>query len=362
MSEEQKTYWTDDPELVEKYVLGQLSDDERKRFDAEIADCEPCKEKLRRELQFAAGIRRYGRDQLKSRLRMRLRREQSQVMFRYQYIGLAAAVVVIALAVGVYRIWFSDIEMPRKFTSKEIILPQKDTAHAPPATGDESEKNRIDHSGSISKPSAAESESGPPSSALQGASGGADERRSGTSRRDAVGLEKRADEAHRLSDITESTEKSVAGKSIVVQSIWLIGKVVMIEERKPAAVQESQPQALMMEKTEKKSIQRFEPQRKSMSIKRGERNEQIVLEQKSFSELPRSRQSQIGRKYLVETLIQQRGDSLHLTLYSDSITQEDIERATVETIGNDSLIVTTASSRIYYKLPAALQSQTHQRR
>jgi hypothetical protein len=357
MLNEQKTYWTDDPELVEKYVLGQLSDQERKRLEAEIADCKPCKEKLRRELQLAAGIRRYGREQMKSRMRMRLRQKQSQGTFRYQYIGLAAAVVVIALAVGVYRVWFNDVERPHTFGHKEIIFTQKDTTHEQSTSTEEPEKDTADYSGSISRPSVVQSQSRPPSPVLQGASGGDDEQRSNAARQDVVGVKKRADETRRQSALSESVEERATGNTLAVQSIWLIGKVVMIEDRMPATAQDSQPQTLMMEKTEKQSSQRFESQGGTMSIKRGKRNEYIVLEQKSYRELPRSRQSQIGRKNLIETLVQQRGDSLHLTLYSDSITHTDIEHAAIETIGSDSLIVTTGSSRIYYKLPALLQSQ-----
>ena len=51
MNTSSKSYWTDDPDLVEKYVLGQIPEEERKRMEEEIAECEPCKEKIRIEAE-----------------------------------------------------------------------------------------------------------------------------------------------------------------------------------------------------------------------------------------------------------------------------------------------------------------------
>ncbi|MEI7906519.1 MAG: hypothetical protein WCI84_04105, partial [Bacteroidota bacterium] len=90
MKESDKKYWTDDPERIEKYVLGQVSAEEKVRMEKEIADCEPCKAKLREEMEIAAGLRRYGRDAMKQRLRSKLKRERASQYYSYQYIGLAA--------------------------------------------------------------------------------------------------------------------------------------------------------------------------------------------------------------------------------------------------------------------------------
>ncbi|MEW5800053.1 MAG: zf-HC2 domain-containing protein [Bacteroidota bacterium] len=360
---EQKKYWTDDPELVEKYVLGQLSDEERKRLDAEIADCEPCKAALQRELQLAAGIRRHGRDQLKSRLRLKLRREQSQQIFRYQFVGLAAAVVVIAIGVGVYQVWFSGMEAPKKFKERQIVIKQpeapQETSKPDDRDGAQGEKD----AGKMQKKSALKPTTEKPDvAASQGAAVKKEETITSLSRQGFATLEEGDSETKGRLDKADGGEPVKVKKNIPTQSIWLIGKVVMIENKKPSTLSDVQPQALMGEQSREKATQRNEQRSRTMIVKRGNVDEQIVLQQKSFRDLPRSRQTQIGRKNLVETLVQHNADGLRLTIYSDVISAAEIENATVETAGSDSIIVETGSQRIYYKLPASFQSSTRTRR
>jgi hypothetical protein len=53
---------------------------------------------------------------------------------------------------------------------------------------------------------------------------------------------------------------------------------------------------------------------------------------------------------------------LSLIIYSDALTAEEIESATVEAASDDSLVIATATQRIYYKLPASFQHQARTRR
>lgn len=356
MANEQKKYWTDDPELVEKYVLGQLSDEERKRLDAEIADCEPCKAALQRELQLTAGIRRHGRDQLKSRLRLKLRREQSQQIFRYQFIGLAAAVIVIAIGVGVYQVWFSEVKAPKKFNNKEIVLKQQDSTDGESKPMGESGGGQSKDEGKMQKRSMAKRSS---QEEVIASSHGPAAKKDMAVASSKQGFVKSED---RVSGNAESTEPVKPKRNIPTQSIWLIGKVVMIEDQKPMALSDAQPQVLMSEQSKEKSTQSVGQRSKRITIKRGETDEQVVLLQRSFRDLPRSRQTQIGRKNVVETLVQQSDEGLRLTIYSDAISAAEIESATIEITGSDSIIVETGSQRIYYKLPASFQQQTRTRR
>ncbi len=125
MSNEQRKYWTDDPEIVEQYVLGKFSPEEMKRLNAEIADHEPGKSLIREEMEIAAGIRRHGRDRMKAELRKKLKRERSSQFYSFQYIGMAAAVLIVAIGIGLYQIWFSDLVAPRQFHQQQIIITSK---------------------------------------------------------------------------------------------------------------------------------------------------------------------------------------------------------------------------------------------
>lgn len=351
MANEQKKYWTDDPELVEKYVLGQLSDEERKRLDAEIADCEPCKAALQRELQLTAGIRRHGRDQLKSRLRLKLRREQSQQIFRYQFIGLAAAVIVIAIGVGVYQVWFSDVMAPKKFNNKEIVLKQESPPVEPERERASTEESK--DAGKMEKRDVATTPS---------AAGGSSQSSSTRKETGAPSKEGFVKTESPAAEIAESTAPAKPKRNVPTRSIWLIGKVIMVDDQPSAALSDVQPQALMSEQAKGKKQERFVQPPKRISIRRDGEEEQIVLQQRSFRDLPRSRQTQIARKNLVETLVQQSEEGLSLTIYSDAISAAEIEHATVEIAGSDSLIVETGTQRIYYKLPASFQQSTRIRR
>ena len=356
MADIQKKYWTDDPDLVEKYVLGKLTDEERKRLDDEIAYYKPGKEKIRREMQFAAGIRRHGRDQLKSRLRLKLRREQSQQIFRYQMIGLAAAVVVIAIGVGVYQVWFSEIAAPKKFNNQEIVLKQTDSTNNESKPGEESVAGESKDEGKLQKRSMLK-----PTSQREAivSSQGASVKKDVATAPSKQGFAKTEDQ---VSEIEESSEPVKPKRSIPTQSIWLIGKVVMIEDQKPTALSDTQHHALMSEQSEEKRDHTSEQRSKRITIKRGETEGQIMLQQRSFRELPRSRQTQIGKKNVAETLVQQSDEGLSLTIYSDAISAAEIKNATIEIAGSDSIIVETGSQRIYYKLPASFQQQTRTRR
>lgn len=345
MDNEKKTYWTDDPELVEKYVLGQFSEEERQRLEAEIADCEPCKEKLHHELQLVAGIRRYGRDQLKSRLRLRVRSQQVSYSYRYQYIALAAAIVVIALGVGVYRLWFSDIGAPNHFNTREVTLAQPDTSsdestmqNEKPKVEEEATRDRSSQRAESSSASTL-AEQVEPSSSQE-----SETRQEGFSSRTR----------RQKTPTAEFAERTV---SFPTRSMWLIGKVVVMTERKPS----TEPQALMAEQQQQSPLSKSEQRIKSYTIVREGFEQQVQLEQRLFRELPRSRQTQIGKTQLVETFVQQDSAGLRLIIYSDTLLPHDLENASVEVTAKDSLIVVTPLQRIYYKLPDSFRPQTRLR-
>ena len=392
MSDDNKTYWTDDPELVEKYVLGRLTDEERQRLDAEIADCEPCKQKLRHELEMAAGIRRYGRDSLKAKLHSRLRKKQSNQMQQFQLIGLAAAVVIIAIGVGVYKIWFEDFSFPKKFGRREIVLQQaeqpKDSSRSQiesrQADGEQRLAEEMDSKSETVAASETPSSSGPKDIAeiksdrsdkgtgMQSGSGKLKKKES-SALPNAVLRDESSTIKESAGTMSTAESKKVDNRPARIykeQTIWLMGEVVMVSDASPQSAskivqQERQSERFLAneEGVEKKSASRVDRQSRTVTVKRGEEEEQIVLQQRPFHELPVKRQTNLGKKNHVETLLEQsRTGSLSLTIFSDALTADELESATVETANNDSLIISTPSQRIYYRLPAELSSQRSSQR
>ncbi len=359
MNNDRKKYWTDDPEMVEKYVLNRFSAGEKERLDAEISGCEPCKEKLREEMEIAAGIRRYGRDILKARLRKKLVRERATQFYSYQYIGLAAAVIIIAVGIGLYQVWFSDLVAPKKFNKQEFVLkPQQDSLDIPV-------ESPRDESGSLESRQHADR------------SGTTTEREPLTSRREHIEIADRriADQsasgamsspqqvqpsagAMAESDALLGEEKSNEGQS---SAVWLIGKVVMIGkqiESSPAAASKME----MSKKSDSRSAKEKSSEQK-LVVSRRAKDEGIVLQQRSMKDIPPGRSQQRAvQKEEIETLLERTETGLSLTLYDDTVKDSDLQNAVIETMTEDSLVVSLPTQRIAYRLPSGWNSQSSPRR
>lgn len=359
MNNDQKKYWTDDPEMVEKYVLNRFSAGEKERLDSEISGCEPCKEKLREEMEIASGIRRYGRDIMKARLRKRLGRERATQFFSYQYIGLAAAVIIIAIGIGLYQVWFSDLVAPKKFNKQEFVInPQQDTLDIPV------ESPRDGSGSSGSRRHAGQTESSTERDLLSSRQRQieiADSRIADQSASGAISTQPQSQPsagAMAESDALLGEARSNEGQS---SAVWLIGKVVMIEEQI-----ESSPATASKIEMSKKSDSRSAKERTSEQkfiVSRRAKDEGIVLQQRSMKDIPPGRsQQRTALKEEIETLLERTETGLSLTLYDDSVKESDLQNAVIETMTDDSLVVSLPGQRIAYRLPSGWKSQSSRRR
>ncbi len=351
--ENNKKYWTDDPELIEKYILNRISAEEKKRLDAEIADCEPCKAKLQEEMMIAVGIRHYGRDILKARLRKKLQRERATQFFNYQYVGLAAAVVIIAIGLGAYQIWFSDLVAPKKFHKQEIIFKQSEdssSAKSELSTKDEqsdavTQKSELKESAQRLKQSSSEQtkEFAEQGEAVQSAP--------------AVSPEALGKSDEMMSDVT-TTESSPS-------AIWLIGQIVVVSESvrdratSASKIQKGNDAVLSEQRRSKTNPQSLETITLNKKVKAGT----IVLQQRAMKELPLERsQQQRGQQREIETLLERTDHGIQLTLYDDSINESDMKDAVVERLSEDSIVVSVSNQRIAYRLPSGWNTTSSGRR
>lgn len=344
--ENNKKYWTDDPERIERYILNKISAEEKKRMDAEIADCEPCKAKLQEEMMIAAGIRHYGRDILKARLRKKLQRERATQFFNYQYIGLAAAVVIIAIGLGAYQIWFSDLVAPKKFHKQEIIFKQSEdstSAKSELSTKDQQsdavkQESELKQSSSEQKREFAEQ-----IEAIQSAPAVSSE---------ALG---RSDEL--MGEVIKSESSPSA--------IWLIGQIVVVNESvrdrttSASKIQKENNAVLPEQRRSKTNSQSLETTALNKKVKAGT----IVLQQRAMKELPLERsQQQRGQQREVETLLERTDQGIQLTLFDDSINESDMKDAVVERLSEDSIVVSLPNQRIAYRLPSGWNSTSSGKR
>jgi len=344
MGEENKKYWTDDDELVEKYVLGKISAEEKRRLDAEIADCEACKEKIREESELIAGIRRHGRDWMKSQLRTKLRRERASQFYSYQYIGLAAAVIIIAIGIGLYQVWFSDLVAPKQFQQQEIVLkPREDTTGSKIVVDDRIEQR---------------------SEQQQQRSEIADNRVRNNTIPSSSGAGAASERAQEPSVAKADADAATGESNIAEQSsaIWLIGKVVMIGEEsgtRTVAASKSGAREKGERALAKESATESE-QKEKVYAARSAKDEGIVLHQRAVKDLPAGRSAK-AQHHEVETLVERTKEGISITLFDDSVKPADLQQAIVETFTNDSLVVSLPNQRIAFRFPEGWYSQPSRR-
>jgi hypothetical protein len=95
-------------------------------FRSHLQMCEECRQKLQKEQELIAGIRRFGRVELKRRINQRIQHEQGRSFEWTQVASIAAAVVLMFTAVFMIR-WFTDFEHG-KTRSREIVIKESDVS------------------------------------------------------------------------------------------------------------------------------------------------------------------------------------------------------------------------------------------
>jgi len=353
MEEENKKYWTDDDELVMKYVLGQITPEEKKRMDEEIAESEQCKAKLRKEMEIATGIRRHGRDLMKAQLRTKLRRARATQFSEYHYVGLAAAVLVVAVGIGAYQIWFSDLVAPKQFQQQEIVLQPRHKVI-------EEENHTEEFSEPLTDKQSDET--------LQKPSASTDKQKilaDATNDRPSVEPDLPSRETnHSVVPKAESAvDQSTAGTA-QSEAIWLIGKVVMISDRSSEPSIAAMPKERTMKRAEsltKENMAELSVQQ-TVSVKRRVKDEGIILQQRAIKDLPAGfAQRKDAREHTVQTLLERSDTGISLTLYGDAVNDEELQEAVVETLTDDSLVVSLAYQRIAFRMPAGWNVQPARR-
>ncbi len=123
-------HWASDVDLIERYLLRRLPDGEVEVLRTHLDTCESCRTAVLHQAHLIAGIRRAGRDALKSRLRTRLARQRGPVVWS-QLASLAAALVVVTCGLLVFRFWPGE-SFNRTERSREISLAPDSSLHPQP--------------------------------------------------------------------------------------------------------------------------------------------------------------------------------------------------------------------------------------
>ena len=131
MNGEHEQHWTSDAETLEAFIRNRLDERERAPLAAHLESCADCRARVRAERELIAGIRSFGRTDMKRRLNLRLRRDRSRRFEWTQVASIAAAVILMLSAVFVIRWATEQTEM--NSGAHAIAFEQKSTkapAHA----------------------------------------------------------------------------------------------------------------------------------------------------------------------------------------------------------------------------------------
>lgn len=315
----EERHWTEDSELIERFVLNTLDPAERNELEDHLRICEVCKQAVRSEQFLIAGIRRSGRERFKADLARKLRvAEESRVP--WPHILSAAAVVVIVISVVLYNRWFEIIKPPEiegvvpapGGTTSEEVSPER-TLEQPQLQARRTDRTEIPD----------------------------------RERDERLGTGAGAARAP-MTEAEPLPSQPMALSSTASDELWLEGRIVeSVADMLNAPAGEETPAKLY--KSEEKDAARG-----AYGIQRSSTPHHGVfhLRQELLASLPASRRKTPKEAAAITTSIYLRGDTTVVTLYLDTLMDASaLGNATLEMPSADSLILSLPDRRIIYRLP-----------
>lgn len=379
MTQQTNGHWTDDEELLSKFVLHQLSDAEERRLSEHLRDCSRCQLAVDDETQLVAGVRHAGRLALKRNLESQLARSRQHTTtstprrisiagIPWPRVASLAAALVIIIAVGVYNNWFGsryrNVTTIQDTDEAQRTLSNEQKQESSPGMSEKKDKARIDQGTEKSAPDKKAITSVKPlneSPEPHAASATRELTKSITTptkknQRDELGATERQIAEY---NVNLGDQASGGGK----QSFWVEGQIISstkeepeVSRNAPSAAQQNQLKAFAAPEAEgKKSPAQL------LDSRQHDVRAEFSLNQKPISSLPRTLQyRQKQNAGTVQTLIVSGADTVQLTLYLESpLPDSELQTADLQAVGNDSLILTLSNRQIGYKLPPPLQGQVN---
>ena len=327
---EHEHHWTNDEDLVDRFILGQGSPEERSQLQSHLEVCADCRTKIEAERLFVEQIREVGRKELKERLRSGALVGTRKVP--WPHVLSAAAVVVLILGVGLYTVWKEHESVT--LTEDDAALPGR-REETNPAPG------FAEHQNQVERPASAEKRR---DQAIQNP----DNRKAETGAADAKALQ----------DNLAAQEAPAAAEGMLrggQREFWLQGRVVtsplsgkteLDESGAKAAGAPSRQEGRTLGATKEKIAKKDESQ-----------GELVMIQQQPLSALPAPMQQKLLRTQTetIPTMVQSTPRGMLLTLYSDRINTKN-QNIVTSSPAPDSLIIDIDGTRIVYQIPASLQS------
>jgi hypothetical protein len=373
MSNAKNSHWTEDENLLERYVLGRLSENERMPLEAHLQGCEQCRSAVQTERTLAAGVRRYGREQLKGRLNQRIASSMrsGRTTTTWRQILSAAAVLVIAVGIGFYNGWFSsdkmkglsdrqrgaELKKPEAEKDQNVVERRKEDIASHVAA--EADKKALGKSETTEK--------GRSEKLFADQSTGAGGRQTNKLDKSRVKVEpipsapvSGAGATTRSDSIaTQSQPMPLKARSM---QLWTEGTLLQGSQSKQ---KKQSLDAFQAPKRDQLQQLRIATEQAGRQLEPGEkgRRDEFQITQRGADRLPVERQNlQVPSAQSIQTYIEETDQGLNLTLFPDTLFDEVVlQNAKVEIIRPDSIIIEIASRKYGYRLPAWFVEKLNQK-
>jgi hypothetical protein len=365
MPDNKNLHWTEDDDLLSRFVLGGLSPQEMKNLEEHVVSCLQCRELVEKERILATGIRQFGREDVKARLKNRLAAKpvSYQRVLTWQRVVSAAAVVVIITGVGIFSHWFSwgdhsslvsmkEQEKTAKSQDGEVDAHGSQNTAAPSVSSNIPEETRrenkaLDKSQSLQlqvaqNPSAAkrsQPDLNESTKGMQNLSGAA------SSGAGAVSLKK---------DLENQPDHLIT-EDANAQSFWVEGRVLSEQQvgarnvkamKKAAAPNRGAQESIQSDKT-------FDTQHEVRGVLD---QQETKIHQLSIHFLPSARQTkqrEDGDK--IQMKVERSDHGTDMTMYLDTPLEElELKKARIEQVTPDSIVIEVESRTIGFKMPINL--------
>jgi len=367
MPDNPNLHWTEDDDLLTQYVLGRLSEEDQRQLEAHLRSCSRCREAVRQEQEMVAGVRQYGREELKMRLKNRLALHAGSRATRitWQRALSAAAVVVMVAGIGIYNHWF-DWGANKSVSTADQTQKLRDTltAHERKAMQREEKKPVIDEN-NVGPNVASRDES------LQKVETGQGQQTQSfalahkvpTGRNEPTKkLEDLVSAPHAGGMVSVNKEQGSMGNRMVIAQpgitrFWVEGEILRDGETLP-----SERASLGQGGAgEKEMMMAARPKTKTGQGQNSAETYQengISIQQLQINLLPPERRKQHQeRSNAIQAYVQLSNRGTSLTMYLDTLFDEqDVRKAQMEEIRPDSLVVQIGSRQVGFKLPTAIQT------
>jgi len=341
-------HWTDDAELLERYVLQRVEQDQREKLESHLNACMQCRAAVDEEMHLAAGIRRAARAELKARLRQTVTAERV-IALPWIRLATAAAIVVILVGVGIYNDWFTwygEKQYTPAFRQEEEVSESREGAKPPSVSEDEQPgKETKGADDQRAKPQALEKRvSREP----------ARERTLEKGKHTDIAPDAIADKIsgdalkkeRESQDEVAGAETGLPGWSVLVEG------TILPPPRETSQLIMAQTESSASEGARSHARQKAGTPELSQKIfvQQGTRSQTFILHQLPASRLKDQRGA---TPRTIPSLIESTEQGLKLTLYPEILYgEEELQRATIEPIGQDSIILTLGNQRIGYRIPS----------